>query len=104
MTARTDRPEPPAPIDAAALAVRFDLGDDARLDGPVARGELGQVWRLATARGVWAVKQPFAAPARAEVEADAAYQDAVAATGVPMPAIVRSIDREVAVTLGDTVV
>jgi Ser/Thr protein kinase RdoA (MazF antagonist) len=86
-------------IDAAAVAARFGLGDDGELEGPVARGELGQVWRLTTARGTWAVKQPFEAPARDEVDADARYQDAVAAAGVPMPRVLRTVDGDVIVPI-----
>src|SRR5262249_17116535 len=90
-----------AMLDAGAIAARFALGAGARLEGPVARGELGQVWRLSTNDGTWAVKEPFEAPARDEVEADARYQEVVAAAGVPMPAVVRSVDGEVAVTFDE---
>ena len=44
---------------ASFIAERFSLGDRATLTGPVARGELGQVWRLTTPNGRWAVKEPF---------------------------------------------
>ena len=45
--------------DAAEVAGRFSLGEEALLSGPVARGEVGQVWRLTTSLGVFAVKEPF---------------------------------------------
>jgi hypothetical protein len=47
-------------VDAVELADRFGLGGAAKLsDGPVARGRQGEVWRLETADGRWAVKVPF---------------------------------------------
>jgi Ser/Thr protein kinase RdoA (MazF antagonist) len=76
--------------DADEIAVRFRLGTDAVLAGPVARGEVGQVWRLTTSLGAWAVKEPFEPPSASEVNDDAAFQDAVRATGVLMPAVVRT--------------
>ena len=42
---------------AAQVADRFDLGPDARLEVEAARGEQGQVRRLVTARGVFALKE-----------------------------------------------
>ena len=38
-----------------AIAAAFGLGGQAVLTGPVARGEQGQVWRLVTDRGLFAV-------------------------------------------------
>ena len=70
------------------IAGHFQLGADAVLSGPVARGEVGRVWRLVTSLGVWAVKEPFRAPPSAdEVNDDAAFQDAVLAAEVAMPAV-----------------
>ena len=49
---------------AEAIADAYDLGPVIDFSGPAARGELGEVWRLRTGRGVWAVKrsyEPFAA-------------------------------------------
>jgi aminoglycoside phosphotransferase (APT) family kinase protein len=80
--------------DAHEIAARFGLGTDAVLAGPVARGEVGQVWRLTTSLGAWAVKEPFDPPSTEEVNDDAAYQDAVRASGVPMPAVVRTVDDD----------
>ena len=88
--------------DATELANRFALGSDPVLSGPVARGEVGQVWRLTTSRGAWAVKEPFEAPVVAEVDDDAAFQDAVRAAGVPMPAVVRTVEGDVVADLGST--
>ncbi|MEO7754532.1 MAG: hypothetical protein ABIS35_14075 [Terracoccus sp.] len=40
---------------AGAVADAFDLGPGALLDGPAARGQLGQVWQITTADGRFAV-------------------------------------------------
>jgi aminoglycoside phosphotransferase (APT) family kinase protein len=92
------------PRDADELAELYRLGDDAVLSGPVARGEVGQVWRLTTSIGSWAVKEPFEAPPAAEVDDDAAFQDVVAATGVPMPPVVRTANGDVLADVGSSVV
>lgn len=86
--------------DGAAIAERFDLGERPELTGPVARGEVGQVWRLTTAQGAYAVKEPFESLVPAEVDDDAAYQDAVRAGGVAMPAVVRTPTGEVLAGIG----
>ena len=88
------------PIDAATfdastattLASIFDLGAPGALEGPVARGEQGQVWRLTTDRGEWAVKESFAVLDSAHVEEDAAYQAAAGHAGVRLPRVVRTLD------------
>jgi Ser/Thr protein kinase RdoA (MazF antagonist) len=74
--------------DAGRIARAFRLGGHPRLEGPVARGEQGQVWRLRTDRGAFAVKEPF--PAFAEVDPDeavrhATFQRRARAAGVPAP-------------------
>jgi Ser/Thr protein kinase RdoA (MazF antagonist) len=89
---------------AAAIAARYSLGADAVLSGPVARGEQGQVWRITTARGAWAVKEPFARPSERDARADADFQDAVRAAGVPMPRVVRTVDGDVLADLGSVAV
>ncbi|HEU0041575.1 MAG TPA: aminoglycoside phosphotransferase family protein [Jiangellaceae bacterium] len=75
---------------AAEVATAFGLGGDAILVGPVAAGRVGQVWRLDTAQGRFAVKQSTDGWEPADAERDAAYQEKVRARGVPMPAVVRS--------------
>jgi aminoglycoside phosphotransferase (APT) family kinase protein len=90
-------------LDAAhadQLAELYRLGDDPVLSGPVARGEVGQVWRLETSRGAWAVKEPFEALSVPALNDDAAYQDAVLAGGVPMPSVVRTTEGDVVADLG----
>lgn len=83
------------PVLAEAVAAAFGAGPGARLDGPVARGQQGQVWRLTTTTGTLAVKESFEPVSPAEAEADAAYQDVVLAAGVPMPPVVRTVDGTV---------
>ena len=80
---------------AGMIAERFGLGEDAALHGPVAFGRLGEVWRLVTGRGRFAVKHPHFAVSRADAELDALYQDLVHPAGVPMPAVVRAVDGSV---------
>jgi aminoglycoside phosphotransferase (APT) family kinase protein len=90
--------------DAAALADRFAVGADARLSGPVARGEQGQIWRLTTSQGAWAVKEPFEPPPPDEAEEAAAFQEAALAAGVPSPTVVRTTDGEVFAGVGSAAV
>jgi Ser/Thr protein kinase RdoA (MazF antagonist) len=70
---------------AATIASAFDLGSVNAFDGPTARGELGQVFRLSTASGRWAVKQPFHRQADDEAQEDAALIVAARTAGVPTP-------------------
>ena len=58
------------------------------------------MWRLETGGAVYAVKDPFVDTDGAEALADAAYQDAVRASGVPMPGVVRAPDGAVLVEVG----
>ena len=85
---------------AAKVAETFDLGAEARLTGPVASGRLGDVWKLSTNRGAFAVKDARFPVDPDEVAADAAYQDRVRSHGVPMPAVVRTPAGEPMVDLG----
>ncbi len=95
------------PTSGAAVAEAFGLPTGPGrpvLRGPVARGEQGQVWRLETGGGAYAVKDPFVDVDAAEALADAAYQDAVRAAGVPMPGVVRAPDGAVLVEVGGAAV
>ncbi len=85
---------------ASAVAAQYSLGGDAVLSGPVARGQQGQVWRLETARGTWAVKELFVAQTETDALADAEYQDSVRAAGVPMPQVVRTAGGDVLDAVG----
>ena len=88
------------PSAGPAIATAFGLGCRAWMTGPVARGELGQVWRLETERGTFAVKDPFLEVHADDAEADAAYQAFACRAGVPMPEVVRSTDGRVLVEVG----
>ncbi len=70
---------------AAQVADRFDLGPDARLEVEAARGEQGQVRRLVTARGVFALKETFGELDVDESELTAAFQARCHDAGVPCP-------------------
>ncbi|GIF62015.1 hypothetical protein Ais01nite_00500 [Asanoa ishikariensis] len=83
---------------AAMVTARYGLGE--ALGPPVyaARGELGRIWRLDTARGSWAVKEALVPVAEEDAEADVAYQLAAAAAGVPLPRPVHTLDGRVTVS------
>jgi Ser/Thr protein kinase RdoA (MazF antagonist) len=83
------------PSQAPAIAERYGLGANPRLTGPVASGRLGRVWKLTTDAGEYAVKAPFFEVSAADAERDTAYQDVVRRSGVPMPAVVRTVRGEV---------
>ena len=92
------------PADRDAIAAVFDLGTARRFIGPVARGVLGQIWRLETDRGPWAVKEWFEAPDAAEIEAGSAFQVAAMAYGVPAPPVIRSIQGDLLALVDGVVV
>jgi Ser/Thr protein kinase RdoA (MazF antagonist) len=80
------------PGHAQEIADRFCLGEGARLSGPVARGEQGQVWRLTASSGVWAVKEIFEPQSEDESREAGAFQEAACAAGIPAPLVVRTGD------------
>ena len=71
--------------DGPLVAETFGLDAGGRLTGPVARGQLGQIWRLDADGTSWAVKEWFAPPDSAAVEAHAQFADAALAAGVFTP-------------------
>jgi thiamine kinase-like enzyme len=75
---------------AEPIADAFDLGPNPQLFGPVARGEVGQIWKLTTRTGVWAIKETFEPPSAIEAEYDAHLQEVVAAAGVNVPTVRRA--------------
>ena len=80
---------------AGAVAEQFGLGSQARLIGPVAYGRLGEIWQFVTERGRFALKKTQVPISVEDAERDAAYQDRVRLAGVPMPAVVRTVDGAV---------
>ena len=70
---------------AAQVADRFDLGPDARPEVEAARGEQGQVRRVVTARGTFAVKESFDAVDAVDAQRSAEFQVACHDAGVPCP-------------------
>lgn len=78
-------------MDATAIARSFGLAGRARLSvSPVARGRQGEVWRLTTSEGDWAVKVAFDRVTDAQVRITTAFQEAAHAAGVPTPAVRRT--------------
>ena len=88
-------------VDAAELAERFGLGRARTLsDGPVARGQQGEVWRLVTTDGRWAVKAPFQETGEDAVRTSTRFQEAAYAAGLPTPAVRRDADGRVFAHVG----
>lgn len=87
---------------AQRVADAYGLAGPATLTGPVARGQLGQVWRLDTAGGAYAVKEWFAAPDLDQVARDAELVDAARAEGVLAPATRHTPSGSVGTTVAGT--
>jgi Ser/Thr protein kinase RdoA (MazF antagonist) len=79
------------PQDWHELAERFGLGQVLGTGGTggtgsyVTRGAMGEIWRLATSRGIWAVKWQFGWAPAPPHPADVPVQLAAAAAGIPLP-------------------
>src|SRR4051812_16156949 len=92
---------PPAP-DGRAVATAFGLGAPRGAATYAARGELGFVYRLQAGGAAWAVKVLLEPPDAAAAKANACFQEAVIAAGVPAPrprrtpegAVVRTVEAE----------
>ena len=73
-------------MDKQAIADAFGLGRATSLSEPVARGELGEIRRLETEQGIWAVKQELEAyDDEHQPEHSGAFHLAVWEAGVPCP-------------------
>lgn len=83
------------PGQAAAVADAFGLRESVGLVGPVARGQLGQVWRLETASGPYAVKEWFAEPDVEDAARQARFSERAREAGVRTPHTVRTPDGRV---------
>ena len=83
------------------LARRFGLG--AVRDAPafVGRGSMGEIWRLQTSRGPWAVKRQFPWVPVQPCPADVQVQQAAAAGGIPLPLPVLTPTGEAVARVGD---
>jgi Ser/Thr protein kinase RdoA (MazF antagonist) len=88
------------PGDAERLALTFGLDGEARLEGPVDRGEQGQVWRLDVRGGRYAVKETFAPLEDEQAQLAHAFQLSAAAAAVRAPEAVPARGGEVLVRLG----
>ncbi len=82
--------------EALAIADAYDLPRPARLEGPVARGQLGRVWRLRTRTRDYAVKEWYAQPDLDQVGSDVELVESARAAGVFTPAVFRTPGGDVA--------
>ncbi len=87
------------PHEVGEIVSRFALGENPGLEGVPSRGELGQVWRLETSTGTWAVKELFHRELEADARLSADFQEVAVRSGVPAPAVVRTADRRVLLDL-----
>src|SRR3954452_22572625 len=93
-------------MDAQAIADAFGLGRAESLSEPVARGELGQVRRLVTDQGIWAIKESLEELRGADVaaiERSSAFHLACWQAGIPTPQPRPAADRFVADVGGELV-
>ena len=88
------------PGDAERLALAFGLDGEARLEGPVDRGEQGQVWRLDVRGERYAVKETFAPLEDEQARLAHAFQLRAAAAGVRAPEAILAREGEVLVRFG----
>lgn len=84
---------------AGRIATAFGLGGGARLYGPVDHGRHGEIWMLTTNDGRYAVKFLHEPGSPDAALRDAAFQDAVRASGVPTPAVFRTPGGDVLIEL-----
>jgi Ser/Thr protein kinase RdoA (MazF antagonist) len=80
-------------VDAQEVSFAFGLGRAITLSGPVARGEVGEIRRLDTDRGAWAVKQDLDPLTPADLdaaEACAEFHRRCWEAGVPTPEPLRT--------------
>ena len=90
-----------------AIAAAYGLarrGDTVVLSGPVARGQLGRIWRLTVGERSFAVKEWYAGPRLEDVGRDAEFVDAARAVGVRTPEVLRTTDGRVGADVDGTVV
>lgn len=78
-------------VDPQAVSDAFGLGHAHSLSGPLARGELGEIRRLETQWGAWAIKQSLEPGNHPELETSTAYHRQCWESGVPSPEPVRAV-------------
>lgn len=89
---------------AAAVAEVFGLGEVIGPAAYVTRGAMGEIYRLETSRGAWAVKRPFPWDEPWERPFDVEVQLQASAAGIPLPRPCRTPDRRAAVRVGGQLV
>ena len=94
----------PVVIDAALaeqIANRFGLGAEPVIStAPVARGEQGQIWRLDTNRGAFAVKEAFRPISDDDVRDAAQFAAAARAKGICTPLAIADDQGQLTVDIG----
>ena len=75
---------------AQSVAEAFELGRATSLSDPVARGELGEIRRIETDHGTFAVKQELGGWSVDEVETSSAYHRVCWKAGIPTPEPLRA--------------
>lgn len=84
----------------ALLAAEFGLGTDPVLTGERARGMQGEIWRVRSTAGDWAVKELFLTEPEELAQVGAGLQEAAARAGVSVPLVVRTRAGDVLQRLG----
>ena len=69
------------------IATAFDLGRVLQIADRPVRGLQGQVWRLRTTSGIWAVKESFVEITEDVTRGSDEFQEAARRGGVPAPAV-----------------
>ncbi|MEU6916140.1 aminoglycoside phosphotransferase family protein [Streptomyces olindensis] len=83
-------PDPARPDDTArAIAEAYALGSGPWTMAPVARGALGQIWKLSGSGSSWAVKELLFGCDEAQVGREAALRDSAADLGIASPRLFR---------------
>jgi len=80
----------PGAMHAQTVADAFGLGRATSLSDPVARGELGEIRRLETDHGTFAVKQELESWSGEEAETSTAYHRVCWEAGIPTPEPLRA--------------
>jgi thiamine kinase-like enzyme len=89
---------------ADPIAEAYDLGSVLGFTGPVARGEQGEVWRLVTDRGAWAVKRSYFEFAAADAQRAGEFQNLAREHGVPTPAAIPTLTGDFGFDVAGTLI